>query len=333
VFGRNLATGWLLTKDEQGNLLSLEDQIGAIASMPDSSWCELSCIVYLNRRCSYLMLTYFNVHRELKGSSPPPYPEEDGVYPGYPAYLNWALVVGVYNMPLNVFCLLNVYIPLRQCLGPFIVGQVGLLSLAYLQFECTPETCEIPVVCQQVLAAFAATWTAMIVEIVQGLPSAISIIPVLFIFAPGSSSVLSVIGVMHRRFGDTLRTNESSWTSLSMDAFSYGIGIYLGQEVWRSVIREKFLVRKRKAWKNMKQNSTDISDDDQDLKTFASIREAYHKPQTIHGVGPLTNRRKSSNADTSDDNEESIVQQSRLASEVAMSDTLFGSTQWVAGHS
>jgi len=149
VFGRNLANGWLLTRDSQGNFLSLEDQIGAIASMPDSKWC----------------------------SSPPPYPEEDGVYPGYPAYLNWALVVGVYNMPLNVFCLLNVYIPLRQCLGPFIVGQVGLLSLAYLQFECTPETCEIPVVCQQVLAAFVSTWVAMIVEIVQGLPSAISIIP------------------------------------------------------------------------------------------------------------------------------------------------------------
>ena len=172
----------------------------------------------------------------------------------------------------------------------------------------------------------------MIVEIVQGLPSAISIIPVLFIFAPGSSSVLSVIGVMHRRFGDTLRTNESSWTSLSMDAFSYGIGIYLGQEVWRSVIRERFLVRKRKAW-SMKRNSTDIRDDEQDFKTFTTIREAYHKPQTIHGVGPLTNRRKSSNADTSEDTEESIVQESRLASEVAMSDTLFGSTQWVAGHS
>ena len=76
VFGRNLATGWLLTKDEQGNLLSLEDQIGAIASMPDSKWC----------------------------SAPPPYPEEDGIYPGYPAYLNWALVVGVYNMPLNSKC-------------------------------------------------------------------------------------------------------------------------------------------------------------------------------------------------------------------------------------
>ena len=39
-------------------------------------------------------------------------------------------------------------------------------------------------------------------EIVQGLPCAISIIPVLFIFAPGSSSVLSVIGVMHREAGD-----------------------------------------------------------------------------------------------------------------------------------
>ena len=81
-------------------------------------------------------------------------------------------------MPLNIFCLMNVYIPLRQCLGPFIVGQVGLLSLAYFQFECSAETCEIPAVAQQAIAAFFATWVAMVVEIIQGLPSAISIIPV-----------------------------------------------------------------------------------------------------------------------------------------------------------
>lgn len=179
---------------------------------------------------------------------------------------------------------MNVYIPLRQCIGPFIVGQTGLLSLAFLQFQCKPETCEIPGIGQQVLAAFAATWVAMIVEIVQGLPCAISIIPVLFIFAPGSSSVLSVIGVMHRKAGDRYNTNEDSWTSLSMDAFSYGIGIYLAQEVWSGVICDKFHIRKKKAW-----NKRSMADSICPLeKTMIREREAYHKPQNIHGVGPLT---------------------------------------------
>lgn len=195
-------------------------------------------------------------------------------------------------MPLNIFCLMNVYIPLRQCLGPFIVGQVGLLSLAYLQFECTAETCEVPAVAQQAIAAFFATWVAMVVEIVQGLPSAISIIPVLFIFAPGSSSVLSVVGVMHRAAGDLASTNNDSWTSLSMDAFSYGIGIYLGQEVWSSVMRERYLGRKRKAWNKRFLSESSASDGSVGESVLpATIREAYHKPQNIHvsSCGPCNN--------------------------------------------
>jgi uncharacterized membrane protein YjjP (DUF1212 family) len=175
VFGRNFAVGWLYSTDSNNNLLSLEKQRGAIGSLPDSNFCAI----------------------------PPPYSALPEGTPGYPSYLSWPLVVGVYNMPLNLLCLMNVYIPLRSCLGPFIVGQVGLLSLAFFQFQCQPDTCELPAVIQQMLSAFFATWVAMVVELVQGLPSAISIIPVLFIFAPGSSAVLSVLGVVHRSAGDT----------------------------------------------------------------------------------------------------------------------------------
>lgn len=153
VFGRELAKGHLYDADR--NPLPLNEQVGAKVSLPDSQWCPV-----------------------------PPYSNE----PMYPSYFSWPLIVGVYNIPLNILCLMNVYIPLRQCLGPFIVGQVGLLALAALQFHCQPETCEIPGVIQNVLAAFAATWVAMVVEITQGLPSAVSIIPVLFIFAPGKDT-------------------------------------------------------------------------------------------------------------------------------------------------
>jgi len=159
VFGRNLASGWLYNEFYQP--LPMNEQKGSIASLPDSQWCPY-----------------------------PPYPTDDPLHP-YPSYFSWQLIVGIYNMPLNILCLINVYIPPRQWLGPFVVGQVGLLALGYLQFQCTPDTCQVPGIIQNLLAAFAATFVAMGVEVLQGLPSAVSIIPVLFIFAPGSMAVLS----------------------------------------------------------------------------------------------------------------------------------------------
>ena len=199
MFGRNLAEDWLEESSHKART------IGAEASLPDSSWCEEAFPDY------------------------------------YPSYFTWYFVIGVYNMPLNILCLANVFIPVRDCelytsfvstipvfvssndtsrnhspgLGPFIVGQVGLLALGFLQFQCTAETCEVPSAVQNVLSAYAATWVAMIVEIVSGLPSPISVIPVLFIFAPGSAAVLSMVGKMHLALGDLVSTNTNSWEDLT----------------------------------------------------------------------------------------------------------------------
>ena len=108
------------------------------------------------------------------------------------------------------------------------MGQVGLLSLGYLQFQCTAESCEVAGPIQNLLSAYFATWIAMLFEAVSGLPSPICVIPVLFIFAPGSSAVLAIVGQMHASLGDTVGTNTAGWDSLAMQAFSYGVGIYLG---------------------------------------------------------------------------------------------------------
>jgi hypothetical protein len=105
--------------------------------------------------------------------------------------------------------------------------------LGYLQFQCTSETCELAGPLQNLISAYVATWIAMLVEVVSGLPSPISVIPVLFIFAPGSSAVLAIIGAMHEDLGDTVGTNKASWDDLTMQAFSYGVGIYLAQETWK----------------------------------------------------------------------------------------------------
>ena len=68
-----------------------------------------------------------------------------------------------------------------------------------------------------------------------------------------------------------------------MDAFSYGIGIYLGQEIWAGVMRQRYLGRKRRAWN--KRNVSESSAGEGSLGESmlpATIREAYHKPQNIH---------------------------------------------------
>jgi len=210
VFGRNLASGWVYGAD--GENLDPEETVGPVATLPDSD------------RCSEAF-------------------PSDG-----PGYITWYLTISVLNIPLNLLCLQNVHIPLRDWPGPFLVGQVGLLTLLYLQLQCTDSGlggCMISPTLQNTLVAMAATTTAMIVELVQGLPAPISVIPVLFIFAPGSSAVLAVLGSTHIADGDEQGTNTDGWTELVLSAFSYGVGIYLVQELWRSVLRA--CLRKRRA--------------------------------------------------------------------------------------
>lgn len=191
---------------------------GPLASMPDSMWCDP--------------------------------PSLAGFDPTVPDYLTWYFVIGVYNAPLNILCLVNVHIRPRDFLGPFIVGQAsrrlavtpsnslnptlaptlaqppcassarrgrrhsplvtrrqplavnpypdlassagplqaGLLVLGYLQFQCTDDTCALPAVLQNIIAAFVATSVAMGVEFLSSLPSAISVTPsVLRLFATSTA--------------------------------------------------------------------------------------------------------------------------------------------------
>ena len=253
VFGRDLASSWLLS-GPTGEFLPFTE--GSIASLPDSEWCADTFEKY------------------------------------YPDYMTWAFVVGVYNIPLNILCLANVYIPVRDWVGPFIVGQVGLLALGYLQFQCTPQTCELPAGIQNLLSAYAATWVALFVEVISGLPSPISVIPVLFIFAPGSSSVLAAIGGMHRDAGDLVRTNTASWDNLAFTAFTFGAGIFLAEQTWKPLMAARFDARRQ----NARKVKVDDNENVQDLETTVGeemnaseslpfdFDEAFHSPQTVvHG--------------------------------------------------
>eukprot|EP00966_Prymnesium_polylepis_P317947 7344652-Prymnesium_polylepis.1 len=130
-------------------------------------------------------------------------------------------------------------------LGPFLVGQLGLLSQGFLLFQCSSETCQMPSMLINSIAAFVAGSGAQLVEYVHegSLPATISVIPVLFIFAPGSGAVLSLMGQLHRDAGDMASGSSLLWESLALQGVTYMVGFYLAEEVWRPAMRAQYSTR------------------------------------------------------------------------------------------
>lgn len=108
----------------------------------------------------------------------------------------------------------------------------------------------------------------------------------------GSAAVLATIGQIHISAGDVAGSNDSSWTALTMQAFSYGVGIYLGQEVWSSVVSFR---SKQRLSRNMRERQAGRTSGVVKLERLlhdVKLREGFHKPQNIHGLGSLTKRHK-----------------------------------------
>jgi hypothetical protein len=85
-----------------------------------------------------------------------------------------------------------------------------------------------------------------------------------------------------------------------MNAFSYGIGIYLGQEVWYGVMYARYRSRKLKAQEQFltSEHSTITAAPESSGNNDDWDRE-YHAPQNIHGNGPFS-RDKYNSSSTSD---------------------------------
>ena len=108
-------------------------------------------------------------------------------------------------------------------------------------------------------------------------------------------------------------SNEDTWTSLSMNAFSYGIGIYLGQEVWYDVMLARY--RKRKLDAQKKDTRTLSNRTGSSLSAVGSegsstntekddwgVDREFHSPQNIHGHGHLIRIRHGNSSDVVSEN-------------------------------
>lgn len=146
---------------------------------------------------------------------------------------------------MNVFYTLQVRV--RDMFWPLLTTTVGMLVLGFMGVYCKPESCLLPQVLQQGVAAFIATHVAMCGEYFSGQPSSTSYIPMLLIFAPGSGAVLACIGQFHMMEGDVTGTNTNDlWRVLVQQALSYGLPIFVVTECWKNALAKKLLRRVRK---------------------------------------------------------------------------------------
>ena len=124
---------------------------------------------------------------------------------------------------------------------------------------------------------------------------------------------LIVNDCLFSQFSFPIASNEDTWTSLSMNAFSYGIGIYLGQEVWYDVMLARY--RKRKLEAQTKDTRTPSNRTGSSLSAVGSegsstttekddwgLYREFHSPQNIHGHGHLIRVRHSNSSDVVTEN-------------------------------
>lgn len=210
VFGRDLASDYLAAQDMIGGT-EVSGNTGSHASIPPSMTCAKP---------------FFMTH-------------ESG------SYFTWPVMFGVYGTPLAALTLVVTSVRPRDWLWPFCTCMSGILTMGYMIFECTAQTCQFPIVVANTVAATAATTVAMLGQQLSGVPEAISIIPAIFIFAPGSRAVLACIGAFQTAAGNTgsVTNQDDMWKVLVQQSLSFGVPIYLVVQCWQSALSAKLVRR------------------------------------------------------------------------------------------
>jgi len=141
---------------------------------------------------------------------------------------------------------------------------------------------------QNILASFAATTLAMAVEYLSDLPSAISVIPVLFIFAPGSAAVMACIARFRFDAGamrDTVN-QQNLWEAITSQAVTYMLGIYIAQELWKPAVNFKLKRELRRRLKaNAAKKSSDSDEVDRRIAAFERASRVNHRTPYSRGQG------------------------------------------------
>lgn len=126
VFGRNLAADWLLDKDGSSKkrkqleplLLACPIRIGEQKPSKEDYYVsehpritQLDLILYRQYsvycRSSATLLSFSHTATIHTFFNP---------FSFQPVYFTWYFVIGAYNIPLNILCFMNIYVPVREFL-------------------------------------------------------------------------------------------------------------------------------------------------------------------------------------------------------------------------
>jgi hypothetical protein len=196
IFGRNLAENWLLSDgvaNDSGPTTNTtttfkNKTIGAVASLPDSKWCN-------------------NVVEDY-----------------YPDYFDWYFIIGVFNIPLNILCLMNVYIPVRD----FLVSFTFIFVLFVVVDRILYWLCVLQYVRRR--ASFVCAGLLLFINNRRLFNTLTILLPApTYLFSPKSCYNLSSVFVFVYYCTDTTMTRTGSiycWTGWSINVGIFTIPMY-----------------------------------------------------------------------------------------------------------
>ena len=158
--------------------------------------------------------------------------------------VSWQFAWGVYNIILITNICIAFNMRIRKMLGPVLVGYCSLFLYGFLSFGLGGRD-TIASYIVNVITLIVAGSLGVLLELFSGYPSCISIIPVVLILAPGSSSVRISLGDMQYSGGVVVNLSMGIWDDLVLMSISFALGLYIVLEVWKTPLRIKRDLRAR----------------------------------------------------------------------------------------
>jgi len=140
----------------------------------------------------------------------------------------WQFVFGVLNFPMLFHCFFSLNMRLADMPSAFFVAYPSLFAFMALNSLGT-----FPGYVTDAIGIFIAGNLASAIELFQGTPVCVSVVPMIIILAPGWPSVRSVLESMQKSaIPGVVVTNF--WTDLAMSGTSYAVGLSLALGIWRA---------------------------------------------------------------------------------------------------
>lgn len=158
-----------------------------------------------------------------------PFADDWNVGPWYVVFCGWNLVILI---PV----LGGLQVRPRDMPSHYSIAYVALIIFAVLSFQDGWKG--LPNFMVNIIGLFAATNFACLEEYITGAPAVTSIIPVLFVLAPGPVVVLELLSLMQVSNGvDTISGNSIDIASyMWLLGVTYSLGMYIALAIWKPIL-------------------------------------------------------------------------------------------------